>query len=82
MRTTVDLPEDLFVAAKTRAAELREPLRKLIERSLRKELSQTSGVVESRAPLAWQEVVVEGGLPEGIDLSDRQRMYDWLQRGA
>ena len=35
MKTTVHLPDDLFIAAMKRAAELRQPLRALIERGLR-----------------------------------------------
>ena len=39
MKTTVELPDDLFVSAKKAAAERRTTLRDLIERGLRRELA-------------------------------------------
>ena len=42
MKITIDLPDDLFIAAKQRAAELRQPLRALIERGLRAELGRST----------------------------------------
>jgi len=43
MKTTIELPDELFIAAKKRAAELREPLRALVERGLRAELGRGKG---------------------------------------
>lgn len=40
MRTTIDLPDDLLRAAKVRAAERDESLKKLFERALRTELGR------------------------------------------
>src|SRR2546429_8077965 len=40
MKTTIELPDELLVAAKQRAAELRCTLNTLVERGLRKELQQ------------------------------------------
>ncbi|MFM7734704.1 MAG: DUF2191 domain-containing protein [Alphaproteobacteria bacterium] len=79
MKTTVDLPDDLFVEAKKRAAELREPLRVLIERGLRAELGRAAGHRgEKVRKIRW--VTVAGGLPPGVDVSDRAAMNDWLRR--
>ena len=39
MKTTFDLPDDLFVAAKQRAAEERTTLRAIVERGLRAQLT-------------------------------------------
>jgi hypothetical protein len=79
MKTTVDLPDDLFVAAKKRAAELRQPLRALIERGLRAEISRAPGSREpQRRKLRW--VTVEGGLPAGVDVADRAAMHEWLRQ--
>lgn len=79
MKTTVDLPDDLFVAAKKRAAELRQPLRALIERGLRAELGRGSGRRGTHArALRW--VTAAGGLPPGLDVADRAAMHDWLRR--
>jgi len=35
MKATIDLPDDLLIEAKKRAAELRRPLRSIIESALR-----------------------------------------------
>jgi len=75
MKTTIDLPDALLIAAKQRAAELRCTLRNLIERGLREELS---GRRRKRRRIRW--VTVEGGLPPGLDPSDRAAMHDWLRR--
>ncbi len=77
MKTTLDLPDDVFVAAKKRAADERRPLRDLVERSLRAELSAT--VKKRKAtPIVW--VTVKGGLPPDLDVSDRDAMHDRLRR--
>jgi hypothetical protein len=80
MKTTVDLPDDLFIAAKQRAAELRQPLRALIERGLRAELGRSTVAAGGAKPVAIRWVTVPGGLPAGVDLSDRSAMHDWLQQ--
>ena len=79
MKTTIELPDDLMVAAKKRAAEARSTLRELVERGLRRELQGRRGVTRSaRTAIRW--VTVEGGLPPGLDLADRAAMIEWLQR--
>lgn len=79
MKTTIDLPDALLIAAKQRAAELRCTLRSLIERGLREELSgRRAGRRRKRRRIRW--VTVEGGLPPGLDPSDRAAMHDWLRR--
>jgi hypothetical protein len=79
MKTTVELPDDLFVAAKKRAVERRTTLRDLIERGLRRELSEppTSGRPRRPRRIAW--VTVDGGLPPGIDVANREELYGWLR---
>ncbi len=79
MKTTIELPDDLIVAAKKRAAETRSTLRELVERGLRRELRGERGV-KSRARTAIRWVTVEGGLPPGLDLADRSQMSDWLRQ--
>lgn len=79
MKTTVDLPDDLLIAAKKRAAELRKPLRELIEAGLREQLRRRPPARSSnRKKIRW--VIVKGGVPAGLDLSDRAAMHDWLRR--
>jgi len=79
MKTTFDLPDDLVIAAKKRAAELRRPLRALVEEGLRAQLAAAVAPPRGEArSLRW--VTVDGGLPEGVDVADRAAMHDWLQR--
>lgn len=78
MKTTVDLPEDLLIAAKKRAAETRTTLRELVERSLRRELqTEQNEKPRKRRKIRW--VTSKGGLPPGLDISDREKMHEWLE---
>ena len=74
MKTTIELPDDLFVAAKKRAAESRTTLRALVERGLRRELR---GDPAARSSIRW--VTVDGGLPPGVEPDDRAFMSDWIR---
>lgn len=79
MRTTIDLPDDLLIAAKKKAAESRSTLREIFERGLRRELSEAGGSGRRRVPaIRW--VTAPGGLPPGVDVSDRAAMQDWIRR--
>lgn len=79
MKTTIEIPDGLFIAAKKRAAELRCTLRTLIERGLRHELSQSGPARRARRPrIRW--VTVRGGVPRGLDVRDRAAMHEWLRR--
>lgn len=79
MKTTVELPDDLVIEAKKRAAELRKPLRVLIERGLRAQLerSDPSQSPASAPKLEW--LTAPGGLPGGVNLDDRADMHEWLR---
>ena len=77
MKTTVELPDDLFVSAKKAAAERRTTLRDLIERGLRRELA-TPAAPARRKRIQW--VTVDGGLPPDLDVADREQLADWIRR--
>jgi hypothetical protein len=79
MKTTIELPDDLFVAAKRRAAEDRTTLRALVERGLRAQLrrQRTAKRRPGKPAIAW--VTVDGGLPADLELADRAAMHDWLR---
>jgi hypothetical protein len=77
MKTTIDVPDDLLIQAKKRAAELRQPLRALIADGLRLRLAESKEGRRKRRKLRL--VTVAGGLLPGLDLSDRAKMHDWLQ---
>ena len=74
MRTTVDLPDHLLIAAKKLAAERRLSLTRLIEESVRCYLSdQRMQVVKSPAPLP----VLRDPVPApGVDLNDTSRLWE------
>ena len=80
MKTTVELPDELLIRAKKRAAETRTPLRVLIERGLRRELaSSPAGGRARHTPRKITWVVAPGGLPPGLDVSDRTSLHDWIR---
>lgn len=74
----MDLPDELFVAAKKRAAEERRPLRDLVASGLRQHLRGPVRTARRRAGIKW--VTVKGGLPEGIEMANRDAMHDALRR--
>ena len=78
MKTTVDLPDELLIAAKKRAAETRTSLREILSRSLRRELAPTTTPPTRARRVRW--VTVSGGLPPGLDVSDRESMHRFLSR--
>jgi hypothetical protein len=78
MKTTVELPDDLLLAAKRRALESRTTLRHILERALRRELRQAGGR-PTRRPRRIRWVTSAGGLPPGLEVSDRSQMWDWIQ---
>ncbi len=78
MKTTLDLPDQLFVAAKKRAADERRPLRDLVAAGLRAQLQNPSRSGRKAKVIEW--VTVKGGLPAGVDLADRDAMHDSLRR--
>lgn len=71
MKTTVELPDDLLIEAKKRAAELRVPLRSIIEESLRSGLRKLGQAGHLREEPAEYGVVWSGRLD--IDLPDEVR---------
>lgn len=76
MKTTVDLPSDLLIEAKKRAAEQRRPLRTLLANGLRAELAKGSSGRRGKRVLRW--VTSPGGVPP-VDIADRAAMHEWLR---
>lgn len=79
MKTTIELSDDLLIAAKRRAAEDRSTLRAIVERGLRAQLRRphVGRKRAGRSAIRW--VTVDGGLPPGLDLQDRAATDDWLR---
>ena len=76
MKTTVELPDELVIEVKKAAAERRTTMRDLVERGLRRELAAGGSQSPGRRRIRW--VTVQGGLPPGLDMSDRDDLYRWL----
>ena len=73
MRTTVNLPDDLMRAAKSRAAEEGVTLTQLIAEGLRSRVETTSPQPEFRL-----RTFRGAGLQPGIDLSDNAATLDLM----
>jgi hypothetical protein len=79
VKTTVELPDDLLIEAKKRAAETRSTVKEILESGLRRELAAPPRRKRGAArKIRW--VVVEGRLARDLDLSGRERMHDFLRR--
>ncbi len=79
MKTTVEIPDALFIAAKKRAAEERTTLREILERGLRRELGRRRQRSARPVPRPIRWVTADGGLPEGLNIADRTAMHEWLR---
>jgi hypothetical protein len=77
MKTTIELPDALLIAAKKKAAELRLPLRDLIEDGLRARMAERNSRPKRHRKIRW--ITVSGGVPPGLDIRDRVQMHDWLR---
>ena len=77
MKTTIELPDELLIEAKQRAAEQRRPLRALFEEGLRLALRKPERKARRKQVTL---VTVKGGLPRGLDLSNREAMYEWFDK--
>lgn len=77
MRTTIDIPEPLFRAAKHRAAEEGVSLREIVLRALRANLGGTRKRVYR---FRWR--VEKGRLLPGVDIADRESMWDVMDGRA
>jgi hypothetical protein len=79
VKITVDVPDELLTAAKKAAVERHCTIRELIANGLRHELSTRPVARRPKRRLSrWH--TVKGGLPEGVDISNRERMLEWLER--
>jgi hypothetical protein len=79
MKTTVELPDALLMAAKKRAIEDRTTLRAILEHALRRELKERRHPPAAGAGRRIRWVTAAGGLPAGLDISNRAGMHDWLR---
>jgi hypothetical protein len=77
MKTTVEIPDELLREWKKRAAEQGTTLKEMWVLLLRDSLHPPGKRSASKRKIRW--VTGKGGLPPGLDVSNRERMYDWLR---
>jgi hypothetical protein len=73
MRTTLDIDDRLLIAAKKRAAEGKTSLTRVIEDALRGYLAP------ARRRDFKLELVIKNGKSRGIDVADRDALYDRME---
>ena len=73
MRTTLNLDDRLFRAAKKQAAEQGETLTKLIERAVRDHLTSLSA---PERPFRMRLLIKHGTPVPGVNLDDRDMLYE------
>lgn len=79
MKTTIELPDELFFAAKQKALKMRKTLKWLVEQGLKEQL-KVIPVKQSRKKKPFKWVTVKGGLITGIDIQSRESMHHWLAK--
>ena len=79
MRTTLTLDDDILKAARRRAREEDRPLKDVINDALRQGLA----MAEAAAPPAYtfRLRTVEGRLMPGVDLTDRDKLFNLMEHG-
>lgn len=79
MRTTLTLDDDVLTAARRKAREEDRPLKDVINEALRQGLA----LVQARRPpaYAFRLKTVGGRLLPGVDLADRDKLFDLMERG-
>lgn len=78
MRTTVDISDDLMIELKRVAAELRRPLRELIEDAIRSSLAKNK---EPRRQKESQRVITfrGRGVRPGVHLDSMRELLDIME---
>ena len=76
MKTTLDMDDALVRSAKARAATTGRTLTSLVEAGLR-EILRMEQAPRGRHRLKW--VVAEGGPLPGVEIADRDALYDRME---
>lgn len=77
MRTTLTLDEDVLRLARRRAAEENRPLKDIINEVLRSGL--TNNAPRGKASYKFRLTTVRGRQLPGVDLDDRDKLYDLME---
>jgi hypothetical protein len=76
MRTTLDLDDELMREVKKKAAETGSTMTRLIEDAVRASLVEPPPASE---PFRLRWVTVPGEVLPGVDLDDRDRLYEIME---
>ena len=76
MRTTLNLDDELMKAVKRKAAESGRTMTEVIESSLRESFQRPSS---QRQPYRLRMVTVRGRRRPGVDLTDRDALYELME---
>ena len=76
MRTTLNLDDEVTRAVKRAAAETGRTMTEVIEDALRDALMRDA---TKREPFKLRLPTAEGGLRPGVDLNDRDSLYDVME---
>lgn len=79
MRTTLTLDDDVLKVAKRRAREQDRPLKDVVNEALR--LGLAMGEPRPGPAYTFRLKTVEGRLLPGVDLTDRDKLFDLMDRG-
>jgi hypothetical protein len=79
MRTTMTLDDDVLKAARRRAREEDRPLKDVINEALRQGLAL--GAKPATPRYVFRLRTVEGRLLPGVDLTDRDKLFELMERG-
>ena len=74
MRTTIEINDQLFRAAKRQAADRGTSLRQVVDAALRQHL----GKAKSATSYALRWATESGKLQPGVDLTDRDALFDLM----
>jgi hypothetical protein len=74
MRTTLTIDDDVLRLARRRAAEENRPLKDIVNDALRAGLQGDTG--RRRPPYTFKLKVVRGRVMPGVDLCDRDKLFD------
>ncbi|MBI2026381.1 MAG: hypothetical protein HYS98_00990 [Deltaproteobacteria bacterium] len=80
-KTTLEIQDNLFIRAKQRAAQMRIPLRSVVEVALRNYLKAALFQKQQsrKQPKIIHWVTVSGKLSPDLELQNRESMVAWLK---
>ena len=76
MRTTLNIDDELMKTVKRKAAESDRTITQVIEEALRENLYPNK---KEKKPFRLRWVTVKGKLQPGVDLTDRDALYDRME---